>query len=140
MRHLAVLTLCILASTGIALAQGLATFRGTLHAWHGTRPVPNARVSIRLASGGTIATTSDAHGAFALLGVPPGKALLTVEADGYSPTSIRLCVHPDETRFLPLRLISAGSIPQLTEVVRYNSAVANGVNRDTAANVYYVGC
>jgi hypothetical protein len=45
-------------------------------------PVPNARLSAA-APAGTYATTSDAHGRFALLGMVPGTYVFSVEAPGF---------------------------------------------------------
>lgn len=120
-----------------AQAAGTALLRGTIHAWHDASIIRHARVTVHLGSD-VYSTTTDAHGVFTLFGIPPGRALMTLDAQGYSPVSIRFCVHPDEVRALPLRMIAGGSIPQLQAASDYDSGIANGLNANTASDVYYL--
>jgi hypothetical protein len=116
----------------------LAVITGTLHGSRDNRPIANARIEVRSTSG-TIATTTARNGRFALVGVPAGQATLTLDAPGYSPVSIKMCIHADEDRRLALKLTTGGSIPQLKAVSDYDNAAANGIPQSTT-NAYYLGC
>lgn len=120
-----------------ALADGTALLRGTLHAWRDASIIRHGRVTVHSGSD-VFSATTDEHGVFRLFGIPPGRALMTLEAAGYSPVSFRFCVHPGEVRALPLRMIEGGSIPQLQAASNYDSAIANGLNASTTSDVYYL--
>lgn len=124
----------------IVLFAVLAVLSGTVHGWHDNRPVAHAQVTVQIGGSAVASTTTGRDGRFVLAGVPPGAALLTVVAPGYAPVSVRMCVHENEVRRLPLRMAAGGSIPYLTAVSKYDASVANGLNPDTAADVYNIGC
>src|SRR6185437_10290676 len=115
----------------------LAVISGTLHAWHDNRPIANARIALRSGST-TISTTTGRDGRFTLMGVPAGAATLTLDAPGFAPASVRMCVYQDEVRTLALKMRTGGSAPQLNAVSNYNSAVANGLHQNTS-DVYFLG-
>jgi hypothetical protein len=71
------------------------------------RSVAHAKIAIT-SSAYTARTESDVHGDFALLGIPPGRYLMSVTAPGRdNAISFHVCVEGNDTQRLPLLVSSA---------------------------------
>lgn len=124
--------------TAIARAQNTGGLRGTVTDWHDGRAVRNATVIVR--SGAVdLSTTTDAHGRFLFMALPPGRVLVMVEPLGLSPTSFHACVRADQFRDLAIHVGWDFSVPYMVRTSRYNEMLQYAPNADVTADLYSLG-
>jgi len=127
----AVITLAMLAQGTWALAGTTGNITGTLTDSTNGKPVADAKITAVSPSQSASATT-DAGGHFTLLALAPDTYTMSVEKDGYTPTSLAgVTVFADQTQTLALT-----TQPVLKTIAKVTSRAAgslvkSGVTGDT---------
>ena len=82
--------------------------------------LPMFRVGPELA-----ATTTDKNGRFTFLGLQPGLVYIEVDARGYTPVGLPVCVEVDDSRTLPIQLWTSAAIglPYMMAQYRFNASL-----------------
>lgn len=145
-------TLCVAQTTGgTVLGTRFGADRDSLV------PVKNARVTVhsvqifkwplfaknvpgQISVGPMLASTNtDSEGAFRFIALPPGLLLIVVDAVGWPPTNLPVCVRSDDTQTLPIHLASGLGLPSLIATNQYNWNLIRQSGDDATFHAYSTG-
>ncbi len=106
------------------------------------RPLKNVRLSVHSGQGTELeATTTDENGLFTFMSLSPGLLYINVDAPGYTPTKVRVCVQADVFQTLPIELwaSAARGIPYQNAMYQYNSKLRYRPNPNVTSDLYSIG-
>jgi len=110
------------------LAQVAATLSGTVTN-QGGAAVPNAKISVKnLATGQSAETQSDSSGLYNVPNLTPGDYEVSVSAEGFPTTTVKVTIAQAATQTLNLTLAGALSLGDLS----FSQAQAQGSAQDQA--------